>query len=93
MASTLRNNCLPCLVTYTRQFGVSLVVMDFFVAHREFDRFVFLEVEPSKLIVLQDKVKGHVTELLRHIQNNLSIYGGRRVRPFSPKWCVCVCVS
>jgi linoleate 10R-lipoxygenase len=39
--------------------------------------FVFLEVDPHKLIVLQDKVKGHVTELLRHIQNNLSIYGGR----------------
>jgi hypothetical protein len=92
MASTLRNNCSPSLVTYTRQFGVSLVAIDFFVAQQDFDRFVFLEVDPHKLIVLQDKVKGHVTELLRHIQNNLSIYGGRGVRPFSPSG-VCVCVS
>jgi len=36
--------------------------------------FVFLDLDPSKLLVLEDTVKGHVEELLRHIKGHLSAH-------------------
>lgn len=52
----------------------------FLFAHFTIHRFIFYEAEQSKVLVLQDKVKGHLEELMRHIKGNFGGVIQARVR-------------
>jgi hypothetical protein len=49
-----------------------------FCSHR-YDRYLFLEVEPSKILVLEAKVRTAVDELTGHIRSGLASSGNQRV--------------
>jgi linoleate 10R-lipoxygenase len=42
--------------------------------------FLFLDVDPSKAMILEQKVKGHIKDLQRHIKANILEDVGGRVR-------------
>jgi len=48
-----------------------------------FGRFIFLDVEAAKVMVLEERVKGYVENLLRHIKSNLVVNAGQRVKSSS----------
>jgi linoleate 10R-lipoxygenase len=41
--------------------------------------YIFLETEPAKIMVLQQRVKGHIEKLLEQITDNLGASGGQRL--------------
>ena len=73
MVFTLPKNCTLCLVKSTSEdLSLSLVCRV-----TKIHRFVFLDVESAKYMVLKQKVQGHIEELSHHIKASFGVAGSR----------------
>jgi hypothetical protein len=79
--NTLLWVCLTLLVTSMSKTSVSLISL--MIAQTFMTRFIFLNVEASRVKVLEAKTKKHVTTLIRLIKDGLSGEIGSMVGRFS----------
>lgn len=75
MVTTLQLSCITSWATSTRKSSLtSCVTFTWFII-----RFIFLEIEAAKVMILGAKVRTDIRNLLTHIKNHLHGHGGNRV--------------
>ena len=73
----------PVVRNAWRHLFVSIILDRSKFSFDMFGRFIFLDVEAAKVMVLEERVKGYVQSLLRHIKSNLVVNAGQRVKSSS----------